>query len=764
MIVKAMDCRLNAAALLMSGLLALLPYSQAQAAPAVKTQAVVAPPATPAVAAPATTALRVQTLSFKDMGYFEPVQLKGVDGRMNLAFGVRLDESVASAKLKLRFSYSPALLPDLSHIKLILNGEVIDAIPLPRERAGTEVESDIDIDPRYFTDYNNLSIQLVGHYTMQCEDAMHSSLWASISNTSSLELGLRPLALQPGLTLLPAPFFDRRDNRRLELPFVFAAKPGFETLRAAGVAASWFGAEAAYRSARFPVVYDQLPKRNAVVFATNAERPSVLELPEVKSPTISVRASPSDPTIKLLIIQGANAAQLQTAVDALVLGQVILTGDTATISRVVYEPARKAYDVPNWIRTDRPVKFGELVGDPSELQTTGHQPPPIRVNVRLPPDLLTWNRHGVPLDLKYRYTPPTSEDNSSLTVNINNSFVQAFRLKASGKSGEKGRLMVPVLDSALAQYENSLVIPAFQVASNNQLQFLFAIDYHKEGQCADSVIDAVRSAIDPDSTIDLSPFPHYTAMPNLALFANAGFPFTKYADLSNTAVVVSDKPTADDVETMLFMLGRLGRMTGVPALRYHLVPTSAVAAQKDFDLLLINQSGDSDLLARWGKSLPAIIEKNRRLMTPQASAPAKSGQLSGEEDRKTPSPWKVDANTNGQLAALLGFESPLRSGRSVVALASSGPHDANDLVNAMEDEGLVGRIHGDIAFVRDQQIDSYQVNNQYYVGYLPWHLHVWFFLSRHPVLLAVFGVLAGLILAFVFYWMLRGVAARRMRQ
>ncbi|WP_240783621.1 cellulose biosynthesis cyclic di-GMP-binding regulatory protein BcsB [Stenotrophobium rhamnosiphilum] len=713
---------------------------------------------------PASEQLRLQTLMFKDMGHYEPVQLKGVDGRMNLAFGVRLDESVVSAKLKLRFSYSPALLPLLSHLKLVLNGEVVDALLLPKETAGTEVEREIELDPRYFTDYNNLSIQLVGHYTMECEDAMHSSIWASISNRSSLELTLRPLALQPGLSLLPAPFFDRRDNRRLDLPFVFAAKPSLATLRAAGVVASWFGAEAAYRSARFPTFYDQMPQRNAVVFATNAERPTVLQLPEVKLPTISVRPLPSDPTIKLLIIQGQDAAQLKTAADALVLGQVVLTGDTATITKVVYDPPRKAYDVPNWIRTDRPVKFSELVGDPSELQAVGHQPSPIRVNVRLPPDLLTWNRKGVPLDLKYRYTPPAVEDNSSLTVSINNSFVQAFRLRASGKGGDKGRLMVPVLDEAMAQYEESLVIPAFQVGSNNQLQFLFALDYHKEGQCKDSIVDATRSAIDPDSTIDLSPFPHYTTMPNLALFANAGFPFTKYADLSQTAVVVSNQPAADDAELMFFMLGRLGRVTGIPALRYNLVPTSAVSAQKDFDLLVINGAGESDLLTKWGKSLPAIIDKNRRLMTPLSPSKLQPGQLYGNEDSKTKSPWSVDASTNGGLAALIGFESPLQSGRSVVAVSSSGSEVAKNVVNAIEDDGLVSRIHGDIAFVRDRQIDSFQVNNMYYVGHLPWHLRIWFFLSMHPVLLAIFGLLAGLILAFLCYWTLRGVAARRMRQ
>lgn len=754
MIVKAMNRSRQIAQLLIFGLFVFLTGVQANAAGA--------PPAAPG--AGSTEPLRQLTLSFKDMGYYEPVQLKGVDARMNLPFGVRLDESVASAKLKLRFSYSPALLPQLSHLKLLLNGEVIDAVPMPKEQAGTEVEREINLDPRYFTDYNNLSIQFVGHYTMECEDAMHSSLWASISNQSSLELTLRPLALQPGLSLLPAPFFDRRDNRRLDLPFLFAAKPSLATLRAAGVVASWFGAEAAYRSARFPTLYDQLPQRNAVVFATNAERPAALQLPEVKSPTVSVRALPSDPTVKLLVLQGQDAAQLQTAADALVLGQVILTGDTATITKVVYDPPRQAYDVPNWIRTDRPVKFSELVGDPSELQATGHQPPAIRVNVRLPPDLLTWNRRGVPLDLKYRYTPPTVEDNSSLTVNINNSFVQAFRLRSSGKGGDKGHLLVPVLDQALAQYQDNLVIPAFQVASNNQLQFLFAIDYHKQGQCTDSTVDAMRSAIDPDSTIDLSPFPHYTTLPNLALFANAGFPFSKYADLSQTAVVVPDQPTVDDAEVMFFMLGRLGRMTGVPGLRYRLVPASAASAQKDFDLLLIDRSGSGDLLSKWGKNLPAIIEKNRRLMTPLSPPPRQAAQLSGDEASRGKSPWAVDANTNGQLAALIGFESPLQSGRSVVAVSASDAMVAKNVVNAIEDDGLVSQIHGDVAFVRDRQIDSFQVNNMYYVGYLPWRLRIWFFLSRHPVLLALFGLLAGLILAFLSYWTLRGVAARRMRQ
>ncbi|WP_210235544.1 cellulose biosynthesis cyclic di-GMP-binding regulatory protein BcsB, partial [Mesorhizobium sp. M8A.F.Ca.ET.202.01.1.1] len=58
-----------------------------------------------------------------------------------------------------------------------------------------------------------------------CEDPANSSLWATVSNASSLDLTYASLASKPDLAALPQPFFDRRDVRRLELPFVFPQKP-----------------------------------------------------------------------------------------------------------------------------------------------------------------------------------------------------------------------------------------------------------------------------------------------------------------------------------------------------------------------------------------------------------------------------------------------------------------------------------------------------------------------------------------------------------
>jgi hypothetical protein len=719
----------------------------------------------PATAQPVTanTDARQQTLDLTSFGVRGAAQLQGLDGKLTLNFGVRLDEAVTSAKLRLRYTYSPALLPELSHLKILLNQQVIATVPLPKTQGSGESVQDIEIDPRYFTDYNQMVIQLVGHYTLNCEDAMHSSLWASISGDSSLSLGLHKLNLSSDLLPLPAPFFDRRDSRRLVLPFMFGAKPSLETLNAAAVVSSWFGAQASYRSARFPVLLDAMPDRHAVVFATNEQRPQNLNLPMVKQPTISTMDDPADPTIKLLVLQGQDEQQLRMAADALVLGQVLLTGPSATVAAVKYDPARAAYDAPNWVRSDRATQFGELVDNPIDLQAVGHLPDSIRVNLRLPPDLMTWNRNGVPLDLKYRYTPLVEQDNSTLSVNINNSFVQAYRLHPSGRSGAASRLVVPLLESGQTLSQDTVVIPAFQIGSNNQLQFQFSMDYHKAGQCKDTATDSVHVAIDPDSSVDLSGFYHYTAMPNLALFANAGFPFTKYADLAQTVVVMPDQPTVEDMNQMLFVLGRMGRMTGVPALRVQLATDSTVASYKDRDLLILGGGRPQDLLNQWQKDLPIIVEQSRRSFTPQARLQQWAGDFMEGEKRKPASyAWNVAFDAQGPLAAVMGFESPLQHGRSAVALTASNPDAQKNLTEILDDEGLVRSINGDVTLVRGRDVGGYQVGEVYYVGHLSWWVKVWFMLSRHPLLLALMGIIGAMLLAFWFYSFFQRVAARRM--
>src|SRR6202790_1323650 len=160
--------------------------SGASAAPAVRTLA----SRTPTTAEPGTLVLggRRQTLTFTDLGALDPLQLRGTDGQNGVPFSVRGDEVVTSAVLHLIYSYSPSLLPSISQLKVLVNGEVAATLPVPREQAGILVARDVSIDPRFITEFNHLNVQLISHYTQQCEDPSNSTSWATVSNASSLDL------------------------------------------------------------------------------------------------------------------------------------------------------------------------------------------------------------------------------------------------------------------------------------------------------------------------------------------------------------------------------------------------------------------------------------------------------------------------------------------------------------------------------------------------------------------------------------------------
>jgi cellulose synthase operon protein B len=703
---------------------------------------------------------REQRLTFAALGA-DAIALQGVLSTAGLDFGVRKDEVVVNATLRLRLTYSPALLQDLSHLRVTLNGQTLAALPLTKADGGREVERVLSLDPRLFSDYNHLQLDLIGHYTLDCEDPQHSSIWARISRDSELILTLRPLELRDDLAMLPGPFFDPHDSRRLVLPIVLPANASREIIRSAGIAASWFGMLADYRSARFPVSFDSLPTQHGLVFATNSSRPAPLALPPVQAPTVSVVDNPAQPTLKLLVFQGKDAAQLQQAVEGLVLGNAVLSGSSASVAAVSYS-RRGAYDAPRWVRSDRPVRLGELVEDPEQLQGHGVAPAPMRVNLRLPPDLFTWNKAGIPVDLRYRYTAPVARDNSLLTVAINNQLLRSYRLPPESESQGGGRFLVPLLQNDSGRESRGLLIPAFQLASNNQMQFQFSMDFHREAACKEVFVDNTRESLDPDSTIDLSGFPHYTAMPNLALFANAGYPFTRYADLGETGIVLPDAGDRAALEALFFLLGRFGRETGAAALAYRVLDTSEALTAQGLDLLVLGGAGANELLQHWSKQSALVFRKGGRDFHELAAAPTFLSAAVAKAPESNDSPARVLIQAGGSLAALLSFESPVSSGRTVVALTGNDGTAPESLVAALEDDSKVPLIRGALAVLRNGAVQSYQGDELYYVGSLSWWQWLWFNFSRHPLLLTLLLLGAAIAVGLFLYGGLQRRVTRRL--
>jgi hypothetical protein len=528
------------------------------------------------------------------------------------------------------------------------------------------------------------------------------------------------------------------------------------------VLASWFGALASYRGAQFPVLQDKLPNRHAIIVATNDDAPAGLNLPKVEVPTIAVMAHPQDPSVKLLLVLGKDEAQLKIAADALVLGQAALTGERASVQSLKYPQPRLAYDAPTMAPTGQKLKLGQLVKSPADLQTKGAVLNPIRVDMRLPADVFLWESKGIPMDLRYRYTPPRELGLGGLNVQLNDQLVQSVLLRPAGAASRGDRITLPFVDTDQAVSQQDMVVPAFQVVANNRFDFRFDIPPPDEGKCL-TRMSSSQASIDADSEIDLRGLEHYTTLPNLNFYADSGFPFTKYADLAQTALLLPDAPQGAEIEAALEAVGHLGAATGVPGTLLTVLPATQYANAGDRDLLIVSVGDNPAPLAAWGQTLPVRLEAAQRSNSSlRRFVDASSEWFGGAVQRTVPHDGLAQIAAAGPLGALFAFESPASKGRSVVVINGSEPAALPAVSEALLDGSKTRLIQGDLVLVRGDTVEPYRIGDTYNVGQVSWWRWMWLHLHDHPLLLALLALVMAIIVAVLLFAVLRRIAARRL--
>ncbi|MDU1515828.1 MAG: cellulose biosynthesis cyclic di-GMP-binding regulatory protein BcsB [Klebsiella michiganensis] len=686
--------------------------------------------------------------------------LRGARPEGSVEFGMRSDEVVAKALLNLDYTPSPSLLPVQSQLKVYLNDELMGVLPVTKEQLGKKVSAQIPIDPLYITDFNRVRLEFVGHYRDVCENPASSTLWLDVGRESYLDLTYQSLNVRNDLSHFPVPFYDSRDNRQLTLPMVFASAPDVLQQQAAAIIASWFGSKAGWRGQQFPVQFNQLPDRNAIVFATNDKRPDFLrEHPPVKAPTIEMIDHPDNPYIKLLVVFGRDDKDLLQAAKGIAQGDILFRGSSVTIDDVKQLQARKPYDAPNWVRTDRAVTFAELKTYEQQLQSSGLVPDSINVALNLPPDLYLLRANGIDMNLNYRYTMPPIKDSSRMDISLNDQFLQSFSLNSS-QDVNKLILRLPVLQGLL-DGKTEVTIPALRLGAMNQLRFDFQYMNPMPGGSIDNCItfQPVQNhvVIGDDSTIDFSKYYHFMAMPDLRVFANAGFPYSRMADLADTLVVVPKSPTEGQVATLLETAGGIGAQTGLAAINLRMTDDGGQIKDKDADLLLI---GSIPQALKDDTKINLLVEATKSWV----KMPMRHYDLASiypDTEARTPN-TRTDVTSTGPMAAIIGFQSPYNDQRSVVALLADSPRGNELLTQALNDSGKRAAMFGSVAVIRESGVNSLRVGDIYYIGHLPWFERIWFALSSHPVLLAILAAVSIVLLAWVLWRMLRIISRRRL--
>lgn len=666
------------------------------------------------------------------------IDLHGIDSSHSVYFTLPQTHVPRSAKIHLSYAFSPSLIPQLSMIKLMLNGTLFATIqPNPNGNGGSSTqiaEGDFTIPPELMVHNNALTVQFIGHYVMQCEDPANTTLWARVHRNSYLDIQGDLLPLADDLKQLPLPFLDPAVVQPLSLPVVFASTPSLKAIQAAGIVTSYFGMISENRPVRFPVKIGDIPPGNAIVISDSASNlPAGLGMPILDSPTVAMRTNPNDPFGKVLVIAGQDSDQTIHAAQAVALHSDLLQSAQTSIETLNLPARRAADDAPRWARADQTVQLWDYA-TADQLQGDGSAP--LSVYFRLPPDLFYNEKPNSILRLSYRYNPIPIGPISSMQIRVNNAFLGSVPLVPGQESSRRMQLDVPVPVVNLRPFSNSL-------------SFDFTFQLLKKSNCQDTTPINMQGAILRDSYLDLRGYPHYAPMPNLEIFSNAGFPFTRFADLAETTVVLPPTPTPEEIEMFVTLMGHFARQTGFPALRVNVATADSLVPGARSDFLVIGTADDQPGFDKLSTHLPVTLQ---------------GGKIQVHDTQGFFAPlhhawWKVQSEEHAESGDLIatgspdavveGIESPFDIGesKSIVAIRLKDSATFEPFMQTFLYVQQASDIQGSVSMLLGTRFQSFRVGSAiYHVGTLPWWTRLTLWFMEVPWLAAV----VVLVLAFLF--------------
>jgi len=321
---------------------------------------------------------------------------------------------------------------------------------------------------------------------------------------------------------------------------------------------------------------------------------------------------------------------------------------------------------------------------------------------------------------------------------------------------------MPHADRASRVLETFIPVPVADLRPfSNSLQFRF--DFHRAASrdCA-SAPPVLPAAIVPDSALDLTGISHSAVLPNLQLLASAGFPFTRVADLGETAVVLPSTPTAAELQTLLILMAHFGAQTGYPALRVTITNPSGLVGDRARDYLILGTATDQPALNSLGRAAPVQIESDGLHIQPSAGFLSTRRWWNGSN----PEEGSELITSGGMPDALIQqFNWPARSSRSVVAITLRDDAAADVFDAAFPSATAASSIDHNVSVLRGGQFASFGVPAaQYRVGENTLLERVTRTLQQFPWIVAVVAALFCFLMAILLQAHLRRRARERLHR
>jgi len=679
-------------------------------------------------------------------------------------------------KARLHFSYvnSTALIPQNSRLVVWLNGQALAQVTLqPLSPVGDVI---VSLPGKLLKPgYNELMFSVSQHYVLDCEDPGAPELWTTLELDKSFiefEYSLKRVPLQ--LRSVTDYLFDPRLTSANRVNLILEDLTP-EQMQLAGIAASGIALRFDYRPVFFSISHSIRPEMDNVLIGT---RKFVHQLLGERKPSIQggylamrhvFRKDPKDPKkfledprYGLVIAAGETLAQVRSAVRTLAALSFPYPGTPTLEIKEIRLPAAGEFKGKAMLQPGRSYSFEDLGMGTYTFQGMGG--PRRNIDFRLPTQFVARENDFLWLTLHLAYGSGMRKD-SVLNVFFNGKYISSIFLE-NPRGGMFKSYQIPIPGYSVRRGANTISLQAV-------LSPLIT------GRCEFIQTQNLLLTIYGDSVMKIPPMSDWVDMPRMDLFFQDGFPFMRSPDGRELVFYLPEK-NLDAAASSLNILGLMTQKIGYPA--YEVQFSFDPPTDQDREILVVGSVG----------GIPKTIMEAAPMKINQA------GQIEYPQMKETPTLgmelswiWKwIDfflppparekeggallSATSRQIsglgpkrAVLSEFQSPYRSGRSVLMMTAQSSEDLFQGSLGLWESALQGRMAGDLAIFEIQPPDyrsaHVAVGSKYYLGTREPLSRLNAFLYSHP-----WVFLGSLIAVLVFvslgiYFFLKRIRRRRLR-
>lgn len=657
-------------------------------------------PGATAAAAPLTPGAKTYSARFDtDLFVQEDIQMRGVASGYKINFvRPRGWEVLPGSQIRLQMEHSAALIGELSFLDISINDTKVMTVRLDETNVRTN-EILVDMKPEMLQDYNTIGLSVAQHYTRDCEDPFHSSLWTTISRLSDIYFVYKPNPQVPDLSTFPSPFYDQLHYGPTKLHYLMPQSPSQSTLTSLVMmntslaqAVAWHHMETSFISSLEEAQYP------TIIVGTPTEQPIVNQLlagKSISSGAIQVMQHPINPLIPVLVVTGSNPEGVMMAAKTLTQERErrTLNGPYAVVSSVKDAEPSREHDWPGYIPATENGEFTLAQLGYKDQTARGFFSGPIIMNFKSIPDYKFVPR-SQQMTLRYSYSAQLDPNLSTVEIRIDDIAIRSLPL--NNEQGEN-------------RLESTFHIPQGLIHPNSKLVVVFHLFPIKYDPCKLIEDKQIWGTIHEDTSFSM-PRDYYADLPDLEAFRNGGFPFTRYQDMQDTVYVVPDSPTPNELQMMMDVSTRLGRISKADHVSPRVYTTGSLPAnvRDGNNLIVIGTAGRQRLFQQ-------IAEAKADSITYKIM-PGEKKQLRVSDDPK------LEASDFVNQGVMEEMISPWNNQKVILAITGREETAMMNIQQVLRDDKRFSGLNGNLILAQaDGSYNPvYSVSQRQRVGTLPW--------------------------------------------